>query len=259
MSVINQQVKSRMKRDGLLILLDEFDVIRDKSGMGSLIKSLTSPTLKWAICGIGHDLNDLVTDHASVERLLEEGSVHVVPMNKPETEEIFLTAERLFGGALKFDSSVVDKIATISQGYPYFAQLLGKECVNQANRLQQSAVDENILSFVLEDIKSGKAFPTLEAAYQRAIGNSTEREVILHLLAGQAEEGALFTPETGRIALKSVRKDAEDLDIQYLDQLVPRLVDPKYGPVLRRVPDRQGVYEFVNPVLRLYVRLRQLS
>jgi Cdc6-like AAA superfamily ATPase len=33
------------KRDGIVILLDEFDVINDKSGMGSLIKSLPQPKL----------------------------------------------------------------------------------------------------------------------------------------------------------------------------------------------------------------------
>lgn len=31
-SIITHQVKGRMKRDGLLILLDEFDVIKDKRG-----------------------------------------------------------------------------------------------------------------------------------------------------------------------------------------------------------------------------------
>lgn len=41
-AVVTHQVKGRMKRDGLLILLDEFDVIRDKSGLGSLIKSLVA-------------------------------------------------------------------------------------------------------------------------------------------------------------------------------------------------------------------------
>lgn len=69
-----------MKRDGLLIILDEFDVIGDKSKIGSLIKSLSSESIKFAICGIGDDLFDLVSDHGSVERLLEEGSIHVEPM-----------------------------------------------------------------------------------------------------------------------------------------------------------------------------------
>ena len=34
-AIITHQVRSRMKRDALLILLDEFDVIKDKKGLGS--------------------------------------------------------------------------------------------------------------------------------------------------------------------------------------------------------------------------------
>lgn len=47
-SIIQHQVR-RMKHDGLLIILDEFDVIKDKAGIGSLIKSLSSETVKFAI------------------------------------------------------------------------------------------------------------------------------------------------------------------------------------------------------------------
>jgi hypothetical protein len=55
-----------MGRDALLILLDEFDVIPDKNGLGSLIKSLSTTDLKFGVSGIGHDLHDLIQDHASV-------------------------------------------------------------------------------------------------------------------------------------------------------------------------------------------------
>jgi hypothetical protein len=60
-------VQKKMKRDAILILLDEFDVISNKSGLGSLIKTLSSEYVKFGICGIGRDLSDLVEDHNSVE------------------------------------------------------------------------------------------------------------------------------------------------------------------------------------------------
>lgn len=44
-AVVVHQVKKRMGRDTLLTLLDEFDVIQDKQGLGSMIKSLTSPVV----------------------------------------------------------------------------------------------------------------------------------------------------------------------------------------------------------------------
>ena len=256
-AIVTHQVRRRMGRDSLLILLDEFDVIKDKSGLGSLIKSLSSESVKFGICGIGHDLMDLILDHGSVERLLEQGAIHVKPMTAYESVAIIERAEELFKGALTFEQEIKQKIADIAEGYPYFVQLLGKECVAKANQYGTSNVDDVVFRSVMEDIKLGRSFPTLERAYQRAIGASEDRQLLLHLLAEQPEEATMFDEDVGRVFLKRVRKDAEDLDISYIDQLVPRLLDANFGPVMVRVPEKPGVYEFVNPVFRLYVRLRE--
>ena len=42
-AIVVHQVQGRMHRDGLLILLDEFDIVGERSGLGSLIKSVSSP------------------------------------------------------------------------------------------------------------------------------------------------------------------------------------------------------------------------
>ena len=257
-SIVVHQVKKRMKRDGLLIILDEFDVIENKEGIGSLIKSLTTPEVKFAICGIGRDLSDLIHDHASVERLIEQGVLSIKPMPLAESQEIITRASELFKGALRFEPGIAAKIAELGQGYPYFVQLIGKQCVTEANASNTDLIDHTILEKVLDDLRTGQAFPTLESAYQRAIGNSKDRQLLLHLLAEQPSEQSLFSDEIGRIVLKASRQVAEELDVQFIDQLIPRLVEKRYGPVLERVPERQGTYEFVNPVLRQYIRLRKL-
>ncbi|TYT27022.1 ATP-binding protein [Luteimonas viscosa] len=255
-AIVTHQVKGKMKRDGLLILLDEFDVIENKSGIGSLIKSLSSADVKFAICGIARDLTDLVEDHASVERLLEEGAIHVKAMIPAETSQIFSTAERLFKNEIVFDPDVVGKISELSGGYPYLAQLLGKECVTVANRLSVKLVDPTVLTEVLDDVRNGTAFPTLESQYQRAIGESEDRKILLHFLAEQEDRADISADELGRVLVKRLRQDAKDVGIEWVDQLLPRLLDKKFGPALFRLPEKQGVYEFVNPVFRLYVRLR---
>lgn len=183
-SIVQHQVKSRMKRDGLLILLDEFDVLANKKGLGSLIKSLSSKDVKFGICGIGQDLTDIIEDHASVERLLEQGAIHVRPMPEPEALAVLEKAEELYEGALKFESTVKNSIVEVSQGYPYFVQMIGKSCVMKASQNRQSVVDDEIYQSVMSDIKNGIAFPTLESAYQRAIGTSENRQMLLHLMAG---------------------------------------------------------------------------
>jgi hypothetical protein len=119
-------------------------------------------------------------------------------------------------------------------------------------------VTPGILAAVLGDVKAGKAFPTLEQKYQRAIGDSEGRQFLLTLLAEQPEDKTLFNDELGKVVLLKIRGDAEALGVKYVDQLIPRLVDKKFGPALERVSERQGVYEFADPVFRLYVRLRTL-
>lgn len=257
-AIVLHQVQKRMHRDSLLIILDEFDVIQDKSGIGSLIKSLTTSEVKFAVCGVGRDLSDLIEDHASVERLIEQGALQVKPMPQPESEQIIGRAAELFQGRMKFEPGVSQRIAEMGQGYPYFVQLIGKQCVSQANAAGTDLVGYDVFDKVIADLKSGRAFPTLEAAYQRAIGESKGRQMLLHLLAEQNSE-QMFTDEIGRVVLKQARQLAEELDVQFIDQLMPRLLEKKYGPVLERVQERQGTYEFVNPVLRQYIRLRTIE
>lgn len=184
-SILQHNNRLWEKRDGVLIFLDEFDVVQDKSNIGSIIKSLSTDTLKFAICGIGSDITTLVRDHASVERLVEQGTAHVFPMSAEEIEQIFETAEQLFQGVVRFDRNVVDQIANISDGYPYFAQLIGKACVEVANEDGTDEINMDVYGKVLARIHNGTAFPSLEARYKRAVGESDGRAVILTLLAEQ--------------------------------------------------------------------------
>src|SRR5208282_3874585 len=171
------------KRDSVLILLDEFDVVQNKSGVGSLIKSLTSNKVKFGICGIARDLTELVDDHQSIERLLEEGAIDVKPMSQEETRGIFTRAQELYKGQVSFSDSVIDKIVQLSDGYPYLAQLIGRSCINRLNDLATNEVSWKVFEAVLDDIRSGSALPTLESAYLRAVGQSDPRRLLLTILA----------------------------------------------------------------------------
>lgn len=247
------------KRDGVLILLDEFDVIGKKDGMGSLIKSLTAPSVKFGVCGIGQDLGALISDHKSVARLIEQGAIHVKPMGPDETKQIFLTAQSLFKGVVAFEREVVDEIVQISEGFPYFSQLIGKACVQYGNEVGTNDIDQKIFNEIMDKIRTGKSFPNLEEQYQLAIGQSKERAMLLVLLAEQKSESAHYDEELGRVVLQKTRATAQGLGIEYIDQLIPRLVEERYGPVLVKGSERRGIYEFVDPVFRAYVKLRKLD
>jgi Cdc6-like AAA superfamily ATPase len=247
------------KRDSLLILLDEFDVIRDKTGLGSLIKSLSSEKVKFGICGIGRDLSSLISDHASVGRLIEQGSIFVRPMSYEETSQIFTVATKLFSQKVTFAGQVVEQISELCDGYPYFAQLIGKSCVNEANSQGTNHIDQSILSAVTGKIRSGQAFPKLEAGYQKAIGESDDRAILLALLAEQQEDRTEYDAQLGQVFLSKTRPSAQELGVEYMDQLLPRLIEERYGPILVKIPDTRGSYEFTDPVFRAYVKLRRIG
>jgi hypothetical protein len=84
-------------------LIDEFDVIGNKQGIGSLFKSLSSHKVKFGICGIGQDISALIKDHQSIMRLIERSALHVRPMTADETRQVFLKAQELFKGIVKFE------------------------------------------------------------------------------------------------------------------------------------------------------------
>ncbi len=240
-SILGTNNKFWKKRDSVLIFIDEFDVVKDKKNFGSLLKSMSSEKLKFAISGISDDLGELIEDHGSVERLIEQGYAHVKPMSIDETRQIFQTAEALYDGSAHFDASVVDNIHEISMGYPYFAQLIGKKCIELGNQSGNNEINDEVYRLVLAEIGSGEAFPSLERKFQNAIGDSEGRALLLTLLA---EEQVELDNVDGGISLKKIRATAQDLSIDHMDQLVPRLIDKKFGPALVKKTDLRGTYEF---------------
>lgn len=183
----------------------------------------------------------------------------MTPMSPAETRGIFSTAETLFKGKVKFGKDVVDQIVEMSEGFPYFAQLIGKASVQYGNNIGTNDLDKKIFGEVLERIKEGRAFPNLEDQYQLAIGKSKERAMLLVLLAEQRSDSTLYNDEIGRVVLQKTRSAAQGLGIEYIDQLMPRLVEERYGPALVKTSDQRGVYEFSDPVFRAYVKLRTLD
>lgn len=240
---------------GIFIVLDEFDVVHDKSAIGSLLKTLSGESVKFCVCGIAETLSELVADHASVQRLLgEDGAVKVAPMNIAESMTILNTAEKLYGGSLTIERSVKERVARASSGFPYMVQLLGRALVKIANERGATVLSGDMFAELQRRIASGEAIPTLEQRYKVAVHTSDQRKILLSLLADFALDKDVSGTDLRAVTLVEVRKDAKDLDVDNIDQVVPRLLDARYGPVLKKISN--GTYVFVDPVFCLYVRLR---
>jgi Cdc6-like AAA superfamily ATPase len=90
-------IESGVARHGLLIIIDEFDRIKDKSGIASILKALGPEKVTFALVGVASDINDLIADHESVARQLTDGSIRVPPMTKEDLAEIITRAMTALG------------------------------------------------------------------------------------------------------------------------------------------------------------------
>jgi hypothetical protein len=60
------------------------------------------------------------------------------------------------------------------------------------------------------------------------------------LIAEQKSDVTQYNEEIGSVVLQRTRSTAQGLGIEYIDQLMPRLVEERYGPVLIKRPNRRG-------------------
>ncbi len=173
--------KDNQKKTGLLILIDEFDILKDKRGFASLVKTCSSKYVKFGIIGIGESTEDLIEDHASIGRQIS--SVLVKPMNAKELLGIINHAESSIKKEIQFDSDVKKDMVKEAEGFPYFVHLLGKDCLLLAFKRQLKVVTEELYSEVKEKLIKGKIQLTQEFRYVEACRTSQERELLLRLFA----------------------------------------------------------------------------
>jgi Cdc6-like AAA superfamily ATPase len=241
-------VKSDVAKDGLLIIVDEFDRIKDRTGLASLMKTLGPERITFALVGVATTIQDLVTDHESVARQLADGAVHVYPMSEAELNEIFDRAEELLGKAYRFEESARNWIVKISRGHPFYVHLIGKHSLIAARARGQTAIDGDLARSALAEIALKGSAPIQESTYKTAIGHSYTREVILKRFA-EREEDEVHTTELYAGIAKELGIEPSAVSVY-----VGHLSSARYGEVLAKTRDRY--YQFRDSLFKAYAAAR---
>ena len=99
-NVCHAIVKQKIASDGVLIIIDEFDQVRDPAGMAGLLKSLATnvPRVKFCIVGVAQDIQNLMREHESADRLFAGSIIRLPPMSDDELAEIVRIAEKSIEG-----------------------------------------------------------------------------------------------------------------------------------------------------------------
>jgi len=241
-------VASEVAKDGLLIVIDEFDRIEDKSGIASLLKALGPESVTFALVGVAETLNELISDHESVARQLADGAIRVTPMHRQELAEIISRAMEALENRYQFDDEAVSWVTAVARGHPFYVHLIGKHALLRAISQKRSVVTANDAKEALSDIAFKGSAPVQEATYKKAVGHSYIRETILKRFAERDEQEIYTTDVYGDLA-KELGVDPGAISVY-----VGQLASEKYGPVIAKT--RERYYQFNDSLFKAYAAAR---
>jgi AAA+ ATPase superfamily predicted ATPase len=247
-NVITDLLKTKIATNGILIVVDEFDQIKDTSGFASYLKSLATntPGLKFCIVGVAQDIQNLMQEHQSSDRLFAGSVINLPSMNEEELTAIIRIAEKSINKHIVFDATAIKKVVTLSKGHPYIVHLLGKQTYKTAFLEPKYIIDENYIDNILKAIAEKEADPVLEGRYKKAVASSKQREIVLKAFANSVKADEILTSDAYRIS--------EEEDVENASQYVGQLVTEDYGAELVKI--RERYYRFKDSLFQTYVSAR---
>ncbi|MFY3742470.1 ATP-binding protein [Anaeromyxobacter sp. Red801] len=247
-NVVSAMVKKDLAKNGILVVVDEFDQIRDPSGFASVLKSLATnvPHVRFCIVGVAHDLYALMNEHQSADRLFAGGVINLPSMTDTELAEVIGIAEASIDHEISFEDAAKARLVALAQGHPYMVHLVGKHSLRAAWKDKRTRITTDDIDATLRLIAASRADPVLEARYKRAIASSPQREAVLRAMAETEKGGEVWTSDAYPVAFR--------VGVENPSQYVGNLVTDEYGAELVKVRDRY--YRFKDSLFRAYVLAR---
>ena len=248
-NVANAIVEEGLAHDGLLIVIDEFDQIGDVAGFASFLKALATnaPRVKFCIIGVAKDIQNLMKEHASSDRLFAGSILFLPSMSSDELKEIVAIAESEIGAYITFAPEAKDRIVALAQGHPYMVHLVGKYALRQAYQENHRLVTTDGIDATLRSIAERGADPVLEGRYKKAVTSSPQRETVLRALVNtQENDGEIWTTNAYKLAI--------DGGVDNPSQYVGQLASEQYGAEIENL--RERYYRFKDSLFAAYVRAR---
>ncbi|KOH45996.1 nSTAND1 domain-containing NTPase [Sunxiuqinia dokdonensis] len=248
-NVITDLLKLKIAKDGILIVVDEFDQIENPKGFARLLKSLATnaPGLKFCIIGVANDIQTLIKEHESSDRLFAGSVINLPSMSPEELTEIIKNAERSVGSYITFTDNAINKMVSLANGHPYIIHLIGKQAYRSAYLEGIYELDDSYIEQTLKNIAEKEADPVLEGRYKKTVASSYQREATLKSLASCVQvDGEVHTGDAYKIAI--------DKQVDNPSQYVGQMVTEDYGAEIIKVRDRY--YRFKDSLFLTYVKAR---
>jgi hypothetical protein len=245
----------------VLIILDEFDRVigeEPKLAIAELVKRLSDAEAqsKLLIVGVAKTIDDLIGIHPSAVRAFEQ--VEMPRMQDDEIEDILCSGFIEIG--MQIPNALLSNVASLADGYPHFAHLLGLKLVEAAlDRLMRS--ESQALAVTHEDYRPAIAasikgsMHSLKDAYIRGTETPGVKTLMYRLiLEGVAIQDEVEVPVQKILDYINKLDGKKVIKAQTISPHLGKLVNPENRNILER--PRTGFYRFQDPMLRAYVRMQ---
>jgi hypothetical protein len=234
--------------EGLLIVVDEFDQVKNSTKFSAMIKTLSKNKVKFLISGVAGSYTDLIAHHASIQRQLLQGTIKINPMLREEVQHLFELVEGGTERFITFEKRFEEEVFEKSRGYPHFVQLFGHLAlrnfvelhgINRPAFITMDYLKRGLENFALHE-------PRLEEIYLNLMGNDPGKELLLKALAMQSGD---------RIQEGSPLRYCEKRGLQSPKKTLATLLAYKTPEVLLRM-DKDHV-RFGDSLFRVYANVRK--
>lgn len=258
-----------------VVIVDEFDRLeKDKELFGDFIKQIgdRSIPIRFVFCGVARELSELLSSHPSAPRHIT--TVLLERLSWEARQEIVTDAAKLLD--LEFQSDHVFRMAAISDGYPYYIHLIGKEAARvhhyekRPNKVVSSDDFNDAVTRAVEntmlDLKNSYDDATKKyTSRKEALATVSENELVLWAAAAHPDlerSGTAIFEDYKRLKQILVRhgklqQDENETSEKKLRSVfnnrIQTLKKETHGQVLKS--ETRGWYYFNQPMLRGYCRL----
>ncbi|MGY2076946.1 AAA family ATPase [Blastococcus sp. SYSU DS0828] len=243
-----------------LIVFDNFQNISDSTTRHLIAQTMEflsdraaeTGDVKAVVIGIAEDAPSLLGGSGSFRRRVTE--IGVPRMPDDEIRAILVRGFHLLDVTVGDD--VLDRLVFFSDGFPFFAHLLGLHLSRWARRQSDHVVSRADIDKALK-----RAISSVDRSYAQRVEKAFEaggeiqpRKSLLKIFA-QSDRREWKSPDV--IAAWEANYGARDA-YQFLHVALAALLDDEHGKILRRKGTRNKyVYQFEDPYMRPYLRLTQ--
>jgi histone H3/H4 len=246
----------------LILIIDEFDRIEDPdidALFADTIKALSDFNLDTTLIlvGVADDVDDLITEHRSVDRCLVQ--IHLPRMPFDELTEIVKSGVETAG--MEVSEEAVRHICAVSQGLPHYVHALGLAS-------GRAAIDDKRLLVETHDVSN--AIQTLVNESQQSILRqfdlataSPRREnfyfqVLLACALASTDDLGYF--RAADIRVPYTRLMGREMQIPSFARHLHGLSEEDRGAVLQRLgKSHQYRFRFSDPLMQPYVLMKGLQ